>query len=142
LRPIAGNVSFLLFAIGIIGTGMLAIPALAGSTAYAVAETFKWPKGLNKQWFQAGGFYGVVVLGTLLGVLLNLTSINPMDALFWSAVINGVIAIPLMGIMMLLASNRKVMGKFVASARVRVIGWIATALMLLATLAMFATWKQ
>jgi len=142
LRPIAGNVSFLLFATGIIGTGMLAIPALAGSTAYAVAETFRWPKGLNKQWFQAGGFYGVVVLGTLLGVLLNLTAINPMDALFWSAVVNGVIAIPLMGIMMLLASNRKVMGRFVASVRVRVVGWIATALMLLAPLAMFATWKQ
>jgi len=142
LRPIAGNVSFALFAAGIIGTGMLAIPALAGSTAYAVAETFRWPKGLDKHWFQAGGFYSVIALGTILGVVLNLTSINPMDALFWSAVVNGVIAIPLMVILMLLASNRKLMGKFRASLRVRVVGWIATAVMLLASVAMFATWKS
>ena len=141
LQPIAGRVSFFLFAAGIVGTGMLAIPTLAGSTAYAVAETLEWPKGLNKQLFQAGGFYGIVVLGTVLGVLLNLTSINPMDALFWSAVVNGVIAIPLMAIMMLLASSSRVMGGFVASMRVRALGWIATALMLCATLAMFATWK-
>jgi len=141
LRPIAGNVSFALFAAGIIGTGMLAIPALAGSTAYAVAETFKWPKGLDKHLFQAGGFYSVIALGTVLGVVLNLTSINPMDALFWSAVVNGVIAIPLMAILMLLASNRKLMGKFRASLRVRVVGWIATAVMLLASVAMFVTWK-
>ena len=142
LRPIAGNVSFLLFAMGIVGTGMLAIPALAGSTAYAVAETLRWPKGLDKQLFQAGGFYGVVALGTLLGVLMNMTSINPMDALFWSAVINGVTAIPLMVILMLLATSRAVMGKFAASWRVRVLGWIATLLMGGATLAMFATWNR
>jgi len=142
LRPIAGDVSFALFATGIIGTGMLAIPALAGSTAYAVAETLRWPKGLNKQPFQASGFYGVIALGTILGVLLNLTSINPMDALFWSAVVNGVVAIPLMVILMLLVSKRGLMGRFTASWRVRVTGWVATAVMLLASIAMFATWKH
>ena len=142
LRPIAGKLSFFLFAAGIVGTGMLAIPTLAGSVAYAVAETFRWPKGLNKKWFEASGFYGVVALGTVLGVAMCFTKINPMQALFWSAVINGVTAVPLMVFIMLIASSKRIMGKFSASARLRATGWAATAVMLAATVAMFATWKQ
>ena len=105
---------------------MLAIPTLAGSAAYAVAETFDWPKGLDKHLFQASGFYGTVALGTILGVVLTVVAVNPMKALYWSAVLNGVIAIPLMVIIMLLASNKSLMKKFVASRRVRWAGWAAT----------------
>lgn len=130
LKPIAGPAAFFLFAAGIIGTGMLAIPTLAGSTAYAIAETFRWPEGLNKHLAQAWGFYGVVALGIGLGVALNFTPINPIDALYWSAVINGLVAGPLMIVLMLIVSNRKVMGKFTASPLLRVGGWSATAVML------------
>ena len=140
LRPIAGRWSFLLFAGGIVGTGLLAIPTLAGSVAFAVAEAFRWPKGLNRTFSEASNFYGVVAVGTLLGIGLNLTSLDPIKALYWSAVINGVVAVPVMTMVMLLASKKKVMGKFVASMRVKAGGWAATALMGIAALAMFATW--
>jgi NRAMP (natural resistance-associated macrophage protein)-like metal ion transporter len=139
LKPIAGDLSFFLFAAGIVGTGMLAIPTLAGSAAYAVAETFDWPKGLDKHLFQASGFYGTVVLGTILGVILTVVAVNPMKALYWSAVLNGVIAIPLMVIIMLLASNKSLMKKFVASRRVRWLGWAATVIMFAAFVGMIAT---
>jgi len=139
LKPIAGDLSFFLFAAGIVGTGMLAIPTLAGSAAYAVAETFDWPKGLDKHLFQASGFYGTVALGTILGVVLTVVSINPMQALYWSAVLNGVIAIPLMVIIMLLASKKSLMKKFVASRRVRWAGWAATVIMFAAFVGMIAT---
>ena len=139
LKPIAGDLSFFLFAAGIVGTGMLAIPTLAGSAAYAVAETFDWPKGLDKHLFQASGFYGTVVLGTILGVVLTVVAVNPMKALYWSAVLNGVIAIPLMVIIMLLASNKSLMKKFVASRRVRWLGWTATVIMFAAFIGMIAT---
>jgi Mn2+/Fe2+ NRAMP family transporter len=140
LRPIAGRWSFLLFAGGIVGTGLLAIPTLAGSVAFAVAETFGWPKGLNRTLFQASHFYGIVALGTLLGIGLNLTSMDPIKALYWSAVLNGLIAVPLMIMIMLMASRRKIMGKFVASARVKVGGWLATLLMAAAALGMLVSW--
>ena len=139
LKPIAGNLSFFMFAAGIVGTGMLAIPTLAGSAAYAVAETFKWPKGLDKHLFQASGFYGIVALGTVLGVVLTLLAINPMTALYWSAVLNGVIAIPLMAIIMLLASKKSLMKTFVASRRLRILGWTATLVMFAAFVGMVAT---
>src|SRR6202007_944794 len=113
----------------IVGTGMLAIPTLAGSAAYAVAEMFKWPKGLDKGLFQGSGFYGTVALGTLLGVVFTAIAVNPMKALFWSAVLNGVIAIPLMVIIMLLSSKKSLMKNFVASTRVKCLGWAATAIM-------------
>ncbi|HEX6833075.1 MAG TPA: divalent metal cation transporter [Rudaea sp.] len=132
LEPVAGKGATFLFAAGIIGTGMLAIPTLAGSTAYAVCETFRWPKGLNLRWSQATGFYGVLALGILLGVGLNFTPINPIDALYWSAVLNGIVAGPLMIVLMLLVSNRKVMGRFAASPLLRIGGWSATAVMLIA----------
>jgi len=140
LEPVAGRWSFVLFALGIIGTGMLAIPTLAGSTAYAVAETFKWPRGLNKHLFQASGFYAIIALGTVLGVLLNAFEFNPMTALYWSAVINGIVAVPLMVIIMLLSSSRTVMGRFIASTKLKWGGWLATVVMAIAALAMIGSW--
>jgi NRAMP (natural resistance-associated macrophage protein)-like metal ion transporter len=139
LRPIAGEYAFLLFSMGIIGTGLLAVPVLAGSAAYAVAESFKWRIGLGHKLMQARGFYAILSIATLLGVALNFTSIDPIEALFWSAVINGVIAVPIMAIMMLLAARADVMGQFVVTPRLRILGWFATAVMALAVFLMGAT---
>ncbi len=142
LRPVAGDAAFFLFAAGIVGTGMLAVPVLAGSAAYAVAETFHWRMGLNLRLGQARGFYGIVIVATLLGVLLNFTPVDPIKALFWSAVINGVVAVPVMVVMVLMAQREDVMGRFVISRRSTVVGWIATAVMAAMVVAMFATWGQ
>ncbi len=139
LRPLAGDFAFLLFSLGIIGTGMLAVPVLAGSAAYAVVESFDWRSGLDKKLHEAKEFYAIIVLATLGGVLLNFTSIDPIKALFWSAVINGVIALPIMVVMMLLGSNEGVMGRFTIGKRLRWLGWLATAVMGAAVVAMFAT---
>jgi NRAMP (natural resistance-associated macrophage protein)-like metal ion transporter len=139
LRPIAGEYAFLLFSAGIIGTGLLAVPVLAGSAAYAVAESFKWRIGLGRTLMQARGFYTILTVATLLGVSLNFTSIDPIEALFWSAVINGVIAVPIMAVMMLLAARADVMGQFVVTPRLRILGWFATAVMALAVFLMGAT---
>jgi len=137
LRPIAGRFAFLLFSLGIVGTGLLAIPVLAGSAAYAVAETFKWRRGLNRKLHEARGFYAIVAVATLGGIALTFSPIDPIKALFWSAVINGVISVPVLVVMMLLAANPKVMGKFVASRRLKFVGWLATAVMAAAVCAMF-----
>src|SRR5262249_34014167 len=102
LRPLAGDATFLLFSLGIIGTGMLAVPVLAGSAAYAVAETFEWKSGLDLELLEAREFYAIVALATLGGVALDFTPIDPFKALFWTAVLNGVIAVPIMVVMMLL----------------------------------------
>lgn len=139
LRPLAGDFAFLLFSLGIIGTGMLAVPVLAGSAAYAVVESFDWSSGLDKKLHEAKEFYAIIALATLGGVLLNFTSIDPIKALFWSAVINGVIALPIMVVMMLLGSNERVMGRFTIGKRLRWLGWLATAVMGAAVVAMFAT---
>lgn len=139
LRPIAGEYAFLLFSAGIIGTGLLAVPVLAGSAAYAVAESFSWHIGLGRRPLEARGFYLILIIATLLGVALNFTSIDPIKALFWSAVINGVIAVPIMAVMMLLAARPDVMGQFVVSTRLRILGWIATGVMALAVLGMVIT---
>ncbi len=138
LRPIAGPFAFLLFSVGIIGTGMLAIPVLAGSAAYAVAESFKWRRGLDRKPREARRFYAIVAVATLGGVALAFSPIDPIKALFWSAVINGVISIPVLAVMMLLAGNAKVMGQFVASPRLKFAGWLAAAVMAAAVGAMFA----
>src|SRR5450631_1717099 len=138
LRPIAGRFAFLLFSLGIVGTGLLAIPILAGSAAYAVAETFKWRRGLDRKLHEARGFYAIVAVATLGGIALTFSPIDPIKALFWSAVINGVISVPVLVVMMLLAANPKVMGKFVASPRLKFVGWLATAVMAAAVCAMFA----
>ncbi len=139
LRPLAGEFAFVLFALGIIGTGLLAVPVLSGSAAYAVTESFKWRNGLDLKALQAKEFYAIILLATVGGMLLNLTSLDPIKALFWSALINGVISVPIMAIMMLMARERRVMGKFTLSVRHTVIGWIGVAVMLCAVVAMFAT---
>jgi NRAMP (natural resistance-associated macrophage protein)-like metal ion transporter len=129
LRPIAGNLAFALFAAGIIGTGLLAVPVLAGSAAYAVSETFGWTEGLNRKPKEAKAFYGVIVLATAGGIALNFIGIDPMKALYWAAVVNGLLAPPLMVVTMLIASNPKVMGNLVLSPHLKAIGWLATTVM-------------
>ena len=141
LRPLAGDFAFLLFGLGIIGTGMLAVPVLAGSAAYAVAETFRWEAGLDLKWPAHGrGFYGIIAVATLGGAVIDFLPIDPIKALLWSAVINGVIAVPIMTLMMLLASSPRIMGSFTLSLRHRLLGWLAITVMLAAVLAMFWSW--
>jgi NRAMP (natural resistance-associated macrophage protein)-like metal ion transporter len=140
LRPLAGEAAFLLFSIGIIGTGLMAIPALAGSAAYALAEAFKWPIGLQKKLDKAWGFYATLCVATLLGVALDFTSINPIKALFWSAVINGVAAVPIMFVMMLMTANPNVTGTLRLPMPQRIVGWTATAVMFAVAAGMIATW--
>jgi NRAMP (natural resistance-associated macrophage protein)-like metal ion transporter len=137
LRPIGGEFAFALFASGIIGTGMLAVPILAGSAAYAVAESFRWPIGLGLQLAEARGFYAIVSVATLVGVALNFTSLSPVRALIWSAVINGVISVPIMAVMMLMAVRPEIMGRFTVKRRLKILGWLATLIMALAVAAMF-----
>ena len=142
LRPIAGDFAFTLFAAGIVGTGLLAVPILAGSAAYAVAEAFRWPIGLGLTLLQARGFYAILSVATLLGVAINFTPIDPIKALFWSAVINGVIAVPIMAVMMLMAARADIMGPFIVKRRLKVLGWLATVAMAAVVVAMFATWGK
>jgi Mn2+/Fe2+ NRAMP family transporter len=142
LRPLAGQFAFLLFSIGIIATGLLAIPALAASGAYALAETLRWPIGLNRKLHNAKGFYLILSVSTLLGVGLIFTPIDPMKALFWSAVINGVVAVPVMIIMMMLTANLAVTGSLRLPTPQRITGWIATAVMFAVAVGMFATWRK
>ena len=125
---------FALFAIGIIGTGMLAVPILAGSAAYAVSETFGWTEGLDRKPREAKAFYATIALATLGGLALNLIGIDSMTALYWAAVINGSLAAPLMIVVMLIASNRAVMGEFAVRGGLAIGGWIATAVMCAVTL--------
>ena len=140
LRPLAGEFAFVLFSAGIIGTGLLAVPILAGSAGYAVAEAFKWNIGLGRRLMRAQGFYAIVTVATLLGVALNFTSIDPIKALFWSAVLNGVIAVPIMAVMMLMAVRADIMGPFVIKRRLKVLGWLATSVMTFSVFAMVVTW--
>jgi NRAMP (natural resistance-associated macrophage protein)-like metal ion transporter len=137
LRPIGGEFAFALFAAGIIGTGMLAIPILAGSAAYAVAESFRWPIGLGLRLAEARGFYAILSVATLVGVGLNFTDIPPVRALIWSAVINGVISVPIMAVMMLMAVRPDIMGRFTIKRELKILGWLATMIMALAVAAMF-----
>ena len=139
LRPLGGTATFLLFSLGIIGTGMLAVPVLAGSAAYAVTECFEWQSGLDMKLHEAREFYAIIALATVGGVVLNFTRLDPMRALLWTAVINGVIAVPIMAVMMLLASRTDIMGQFVIRAGLRRLGWAATGVMALTILAMVAT---
>jgi Mn2+/Fe2+ NRAMP family transporter len=136
LRPIAGPFAFLLFCFGIVGTGMLAVPVLAGSAAYAVAETFRWKHGLDLKPHQARGFYAIVALATVGGVALDFTGIDPIRALFWAAVINGVAAVPIMAVMVLLATDPRVLGKFAVRRWLKLVGWLAVATMAAAVAAM------
>jgi NRAMP (natural resistance-associated macrophage protein)-like metal ion transporter len=141
LRPIAGEFTFLVFSLGIIGTGMLAVPVLAGSAAYAVAEAVGWQGSLTSRLDkgEGRGFYGVIAAASAGGVILCFTPTDPVKELFWSAVLNGVIAVPIMAVMMLLASRASTMGAHVIGARLRWLGWIATVAMAGTVLAMIAT---
>jgi Mn2+/Fe2+ NRAMP family transporter len=139
LRPVAGRFAFLVFTLGIIGTGLLAVPVLAGSAAYALGEAREWPIGLARKPMQAKAFYVTIGLATLVGALLNFTPIDPIKALFWSAVVNGVVAVPVMAIMMFIASNKKIMKQFELGTGLAAMGWIATGVMLAAALGMGVT---
>ncbi len=132
LKPAAGQLAFLLFTLGIIGTGLLAVPVLAGSAGYAVGESLGWQIGLEKKPQQARAFYSVIALSTSLGFAMNLLHYNPMRALFWCAVINGVVSVPILAIMILMASQPSIMGEFVIGRYLRVVGWITTGVMAVA----------
>jgi Mn2+/Fe2+ NRAMP family transporter len=139
LRPVAGDFAFLLFSLGIIGTGLLAVPVLAGSAAYAVGEARGWTVGLEKKPGEAVGFYAVIALAIVLGIAVDYSPIDPIKALYWTAVINGVVSVPIMAAMMIVATRRDLMGKFVATPAQRIGGWLVTAVMGIAALAMFAS---
>jgi len=139
LRPIAGEFAFLLFAVGIIGTGMLAVPVLAGSAAYAVGDLFGWRSTLEARFPEAFGFYAIIFAATLIGFALTFTSIDPIKMLVWSAVINGFVAVPLMAIMMIIVSKTEAMGRFRAKGKLVILGWAATALMAVTVLAMIVS---
>lgn len=129
LRPIAGDFAFALFAVGIIGTGLLAVPILAGSAAYALSEAFGWVEGLDRAPREAKAFYGAIAAAVIGGLALNLAAVDPMKALYWAAVVNGLLAPPLMVVTMLIARSRKVMGKYRVSGRLEAGGWLSTAVM-------------
>jgi len=139
LRPIAGDFAFAIFAAGIIGTGLLALPVLAGSAAYALGEARRWPVGLARKPRQAKAFYGAIAAATLIGAVMNFTPIDPIKALFWSAVINGVAAAPIMAMMMILTMRRDIMGGFTLPRALQAVGWLATIVMGLTIIGMAVT---
>ena len=140
LRPIAGPFAEVVFALGIVGTGLLAIPVLAGAAAYAVGEGRRWPVGLARKPKEAAAFYAVLALSGGIGIVLNFTPINPISALYWSAVINGVLAVPVMVVLMLMARHRGVMGSFVIGGPLYWLGWLSTAAMAVSVVAMAVGW--
>jgi NRAMP (natural resistance-associated macrophage protein)-like metal ion transporter len=139
LKPVAGEFAFAIFTLGIIGTGLLAVPVLAGSAAYALGEARKWPIGLARQPMEAKAFYAAIVVATLVGVLIGFSPVDPIKALFWSAVINGVVAVPVMAMMMLITSNKTIMGEFTVTGARRIVGWLATVVMAVAAVGMAVT---
>jgi len=138
LRPLAGPFASAVFALGIVGTGLLAVPVLAGSAAYAVGEARRWPVGFGRRMLEARAFYATVALATLVGMAVSLGAVDPIRALYWSAVVNGVVAVPIMAVMMRIAARTEVMGAFAVRGPLLALGWIATGLMFLAVLAMVA----
>ena len=139
LKPVAGPFAFAIFALGLIGTGLLAVPVLAGSAAYGIGEAFKWPIGLERKPKDAWAFYATIVIATLSGIAITLSPLDPIKALFWSAVINGVVAVPVMAIMMFMSANEQIMGKFAIKGSLRIVGWIATGVMAAASAVMIVT---
>lgn len=137
LKPLAGNFAYLLFALGILGVGLIGVPVLAGSAAYALSEAMGWKSGLELKAQDARGFYGVIAISVLAGLIIQYSPISPMKALFWSAVINGVVAVPLMVVIILLVSKKSVMGPYTASRSLLVLGWVATLIMGAAAVFMF-----
>jgi len=132
LRPVAGDFAFAVFALGIIGTGLLAVPVLAGSAAYAVSEVFGWKAGLSHGFRKARGFYLIIIAATAIGTLMSVRELDPIKALLWSAIVNGVISVPIMVVMLWIGQSRRIMGKLTISRRHRWLGWAATAIMFLA----------
>ena len=141
LRPLAGSAATILFALGLIGAGVLAVPVLTGSAAYAIAEAFGWESSLSDKPREAKQFYAVIAGATLVGVMINFLGINQMAALFWTAVINGVVSPPLLIVIMLVSNNRKVMGDRVNNTWANTLGWLTTLLMFAAAIGMFVTWN-
>jgi NRAMP (natural resistance-associated macrophage protein)-like metal ion transporter len=139
LKPVAGQFAFALFAAGIIGTGLLAIPVLAGSAAYAVAEAMKWPIGHSLEPAQAKGFYSIITMATVIGIGIDLAPIDPIKALVWSAMLNGVIAVPIMAVMMRMAVRADIMGTFTITPKLQRLGWFATGVMAIAVVAMLVS---
>jgi len=139
LKPVAGSFASALFAMGIVGTGLLAVPVLAGSAAYAVGETMRWKSSLESKPGKARGFYAVITVATLAGTAMNFVHVNPIKALFWTAVINGVIAVPMLAAVMLVAAKHKAMGTFAISGLLRTMGWITTAVMAICVVGMMVT---
>lgn len=137
LRPLAGEFAYIVFALGILGVGLIGVPVLAGSGAYALAEAMGWKWGLERRMTDARGFYGVIAISVLLGMVIQYSPISPMKALFWSAVINGVVAVPLMVVILLLVTKKSVMGPYRAGWAMVVLGWIATAIMGVSAILMF-----
>ena len=137
LRPLAGNFAFIVFALGILVVGMIGVPVLAGSGDYALSEAMGWSEGLELKAVDARGFYGVIAISVLAGLAIQYSPISPMKALFWSAVINGVVAVPLIMVVILLASRKSVMGAFTASRSLIIMGWITAAVMGAAAVRMF-----
>jgi Mn2+/Fe2+ NRAMP family transporter len=141
LEPLAGHFAFLLFVCGIVGTGLLAVPVLAASACYGIGEACRWKTSLERKPRQAVRFYRAITVATLIGLSLNFMHIDPVKALFWAAILNGVVAGPLMAVIMVMAASKKVMGQFVIPLQLRAMGWLATAVMLCACIGVFLTWK-
>jgi Mn2+/Fe2+ NRAMP family transporter len=140
LQPIAGDFAFAVFALGIVGTGLLAVPILAGSAAYAIGEARRWPVGLSRQPQEAIAFYSTLTAATGLGVAITLGPIDPIKALYWTAIINGVIAVPVMTVMMLMTAESRVMGNFVIKGWLRWLGWSSTLVMGACVIGMVIGW--
>jgi Mn2+/Fe2+ NRAMP family transporter len=140
LRPLAGDAATVLMALGFIGTGLLAVPILTGSAAYAVCETFTWKSSLDAKPGKAKEFYAVIGVSTLGGLLVDFLGISPMDALFWTAVINGLLAPPLLVVIMLIANNKQIMGQRTNGGWENVLGWTTAVLMFAAAVALILTW--
>ena len=139
LEPFVGKFATTLFALGLVGAGMLAVPVLTGSSAYAMAETFRWRFGLDEKFHRAPGFYALITISTLIAMFLNFTRINPITALVWAAVLNGFLAPPLLVLVMIVSRNRNIMGKRINGPLVNVLGWSAAALMSVAAIALVIT---
>jgi len=138
LKPLAGNLGLFLFVLGIVGSGLLAVPTLAGSAAYAIAETFGWREGLSQKFKQAYGFYGAIILATLVGLVINFTFIKPFQLLYLSAILNGILAPPLLALILISGDKKEIMGEYVNSKFSRIFGWLTVILMSLASLLLLA----
>jgi NRAMP (natural resistance-associated macrophage protein)-like metal ion transporter len=139
LRPVAGEFAFLVFGLGIVGTGLLAVPVLAGSAAYAVSELFGWKAGLSRGFHEAHGFYSIIIAATTIGSLMGYFDVDPIKALVLSAIVNGVISVPIMVVLMMIGQSKRLLGRFTITTRHRVLGWLATAVMAAAVAFMLAT---